>query len=1150
MGIGVKDLIPVRRKMKTATEGDIEIIGAAFLKLTGLDSDGVAYTARVMVYVSPQSKAFYLSRHALEQLRIIPSSFPQVGAAASVDGAAGVTSETAPCGCPARSPPPGRPDELPFPAIPENVEKMKAWLLKRYESSTFNKCPHQPLPAMTGPPLKVRIRDDATPTVTRRSPKTPTHWRDPVKAQLDQDVALGVIEKVPPGTPTTWLHNMVITPKGDGSPRRTIDLQPLNKVAVRETHHVIPPAQQVHTIPKNQLMTVLDAWNGYHSIPIAEEDRHMFAFNTEYGVYRCCRAPQGYVTSGDAYTHRYDMVTAPVQRLLKVVDDSLLYDDATDMATHWWRVIDYADLCGKNGIVLNPEKLQFSCNEVDFTSFHITGSTVTPRPKYIEAIDQFPRPANITDIRAWFGLVNQVAHYGRMLELMEPFKPLLSPKTKFAWSDELETAFIASKKAIVDAIKHGVDIFDPQRVTCLQTDFSGRGIGYWLRQKYCKCSHIDPSCCPEGWKITLVGSRFLRDAEKRYAAIEGECLAVAWALEDTRWFTLGCSTLIVATDHKPLIKVLDDKSLDTLQNQRLFRLKQKTLMWQFDIIYVPGKSNHAADAASRHPVSSEHPDTLTAVRVTGEPIDDMETEVVASARACAQQYGAISWDDMRHESGVDGTIQHLIRLIESGFSDSRESLPPEVAPFLQYRDRLSVVDGVVMFDNRMVVPAALRREVLQTLHGAHQGTVSMQNRAQSCVFWPGITGDISKTRASCSICASMAPSQPHMPPTEPIVPEFPFQAIVGDYFELAGTKFLVIVDRFTGWPHVVRAKFSTEAAGSRGLIRCLRQVFATFGAPDELSSDGGPEFTAADTEAFLKQWGVHHRISSAHDPQANGRAEVGVKSMKRLLSGNVGPDGSLDTDAVISGLLQYRNTPDSSTGMSPAMILFGRSIRDRIPIPPGTSVFQSPINPVWRRTWQAREEGLRIRFAKQVDAMRPHTKDLPPLPARAKVRMQNLSGHHPKRWDRSGSVVELLPFDQYLVRTHGSGRVVRRNRRHLRQVVTVSDAPRYPTTPPTVPPTLPGTSPSVTHADTPIPMTTQLPAPPANDLPATVSTAPGDSPADADEMPMPADTPAPNDTPLLVEPAPPSPSPSVGRSRRANAGKLPSKYDEFVVDMK
>ena len=85
-----------------------------------------------------------------------------------------------------------------------------------------------------------------------------------------------------------------------------------------------------------------------------------------------------------------------------------------------------------------------------------------------------------------------------------------------------------------------------------------------------------PNCCQTGWKITLAGSRFLQDAETRYAPIEGEALAVAWGLEQTKYFTLGCDDLLVVTDHKPLTKILGDRMLDEIHNTRLFRLKQRT----------------------------------------------------------------------------------------------------------------------------------------------------------------------------------------------------------------------------------------------------------------------------------------------------------------------------------------------------------------------------------------------------------------------------------------------------------------------------------------------------------------------------------------------------------------------------------------------
>ena len=176
----------------------------------------------------------------------------------------------------------------------------------------------------------------------------------------------------------------------------------------------------------------------------------------------------------------------------------------------------------------------------------------------------------------------------------------------------------------------------------------------------------------------------------------------------------------------------------------------------------------------------------------------------------------------------------------------------------------------MMMDSRIVVPTEFRAAILSTLHAAHQGTSGMHSRAQECVFWPGLTRDIVRTRNQCSVCDSIAPSQPHMPPTPPIIPEYPFQAIVGDYFTLMGIKYLIIVDCFSGWPYLMLAKYSNEAAGARGLIKTLKYVFATFGVPDKFGSDGEPEFTAEETEAFFKHWGVRHRLSAAYNPESNG----------------------------------------------------------------------------------------------------------------------------------------------------------------------------------------------------------------------------------------------------------------------------------------
>ena len=139
------------------------------------------------------------------------------------------------CDCPVRTRAPDPPTEMPFST--NEVGKLKDWILERYASSTFNVCKHQPLPTMTGEPLRIFLDPDAKPHAVHTPSPIPVHFRDEVKKQLDMDVELGVLEKVPPNTPTKWCARMVIATKHDGSPRRTVDLQALNAASVRQTNN-------------------------------------------------------------------------------------------------------------------------------------------------------------------------------------------------------------------------------------------------------------------------------------------------------------------------------------------------------------------------------------------------------------------------------------------------------------------------------------------------------------------------------------------------------------------------------------------------------------------------------------------------------------------------------------------------------------------------------------------------------------------------------------------------------------------------------------------------------------------------------------------------------------------------------------------------
>ena len=157
------------------------------------------------------------------------------------------------CHCPTTSLPPPTPITTPittpFPADEANVENLKQWLLNHYAANT---CPHCPLPLMTGPPIALMVNPKATPMAIYSPIPVPLHWQDAVKAGLDGDVSLGVIEPVPFGEPVTWCHRMVVSKKKNDQPRHTVDLQVLNAHCKRDTHQTPSPFHQAMSVPSGK----------------------------------------------------------------------------------------------------------------------------------------------------------------------------------------------------------------------------------------------------------------------------------------------------------------------------------------------------------------------------------------------------------------------------------------------------------------------------------------------------------------------------------------------------------------------------------------------------------------------------------------------------------------------------------------------------------------------------------------------------------------------------------------------------------------------------------------------------------------------------------------------------------------------------------
>lgn len=221
LGLREADLMPVTMKMHSATQAGIRIIGATILRLSATTATGSQMETRQMVYITDATDKLFLNREACLALGLINDSFPSVGEhttnAAMEETHQQVQQHS--CNCPKRQLPPAPPTKLPFPATAVYLPRLKDFLLDKYASSTFNTCEHQPLPLMETPPMKLIVDPSAEPIAHHTPIPVPIHWREAVKAGLDQDVRLGVLEPVPVGEPVTWCHRMVVCAKKNGTPK-------------------------------------------------------------------------------------------------------------------------------------------------------------------------------------------------------------------------------------------------------------------------------------------------------------------------------------------------------------------------------------------------------------------------------------------------------------------------------------------------------------------------------------------------------------------------------------------------------------------------------------------------------------------------------------------------------------------------------------------------------------------------------------------------------------------------------------------------------------------------------------------------------------------------------------------------------------------
>lgn len=403
-------------------------------------------------------------------------------------------------------------------------------------------------------------------------------------------------------------------------------------------------------------------------------------------------------------------------------------------------------------------------------------------------------------------------------------------------------------------------------------------------------------------------SKAMSDIEKdQYSQIGKETLAIVFGCERFHQYVFA-KKIHVESDHQPLESIFA-KPLDKCP-ARLKRMRLRLQAYDIKVVYKPGKELFLADALSRSFLK-----------------DDVSTLVETESQICMLienlPMTETKKDLFKTEIEKDDDLQTIIRYVKNGWPADKKKIPDVIRVYATFKDDLSIANGLLFKNDRIVVPKSLRKDMLDRIHYSHMGIEKCKNKARELLYWPNMSKEIEDKILNCSTCLSMQRKNPKEPLMPKEIPDGPWQTVGVDFYFLNGKDYMLVVDYFSKFIETVQLKAIT----SELVITQLKSMFARFGIPKLMYSDGGTQFTSKKFKRFTQMWKFEHKTSSPIFAQSNGMVERHVGIFKLMLDKCV-----LDSKDPYLAVLEYRNTPISNTIPSPAEIMLGRKVRGLLPI--------------------------------------------------------------------------------------------------------------------------------------------------------------------------------------------------------------------------
>lgn len=730
--------------------------------------------------------------------------------------------------------------------------------------------------------------------IFQKARTVPLKLRSEVEGALKELESTGVIEKV---EFSDYASPIVPVRKQNGSLRVCGDFRKINEI-LHESKFPLPNmAELISNVSGHQFYTKLDLKNAYLQIEVVPDDCKYLVINTHLGLYKYLRLPFGIHSSPAIFQKFISQLLASHEGTHPYLDDIIVGGDSIE--EHDQRLSKVLETLQAANVQLNFKKSVFRVTSVKYLGFKLSSKGYEPDEEKVRAILDVPVPTNVTELKSFLGFISFYHSFVKnFATIASPLYDLTKKGVDFVWSRQTEESFNTLKSAVAAHVS--LNKFDVNAKLIVEVDASPMGVGAVLLQQ-----HQDGSM-----STISFASRRLTVCEQNYAQIDREGLAVVFALNKYSKFLLG-RKFVLRTDHRPLIHIFNpSKPITKIANARLIRWSVLLLSFDYTIEHLPGIKNTIADCLSRLPIE----DNTVKFHVPHEIIKLINV---------IDDFKDLTIDKLREATLSDSVLSQVKSFVRSGFPRKLSNMNPQLEPYYKIQQELSIHNELLLYRNRIVIPEIYRAIVMKQLHAGHPGTSSMRSSARTVVFWPNMDLDLDQITKSCTECfANNSPKgiKPSKWPETPLM----WQRLHVDWCgPIDGYYFIVIIDSKSKFLDVHASKGLTSSK----TVEHLRRTFSNFGLPEELVSDNGPCFISKEFKSFVDSNNIKHILSAPYHPQSNGLAERAVQVFKRLfLKFTTG-----DINCRLSRLLyHYRCTVQSTTGHSPAELLFSRPFKSAL----------------------------------------------------------------------------------------------------------------------------------------------------------------------------------------------------------------------------